>query len=109
MIIGCFVEKSLPWMDTFPSFGSLIGLFTLLTDEKITFSKNEKPKSRENPILHTYTTYYNQWVLGMGVIAKYSTFSHFAVMINMIAILTQISFQDNLLIKKGSVHILHKF
>ena len=44
-------------------------LFNLLTDKKI-FNKNKKTQSRENLILHIYTTYYNHWVLGMSVIAK---------------------------------------
>ena len=92
--------------DKFPSFWSFFGLFTLLTDKRIKFSKNKNTKSRENLILHMYITYYNHWVLGMKVIAKCSAFSHFAVMINVVAILTQINFRVNFLIKKNSVHIL---
>ena len=109
MIIGCFIWKSLPWRDKFPSFWSFFGLFTLLTNKKIKFSKNKNTKSRDNLILYMYTIYYNHWVFGMTVIDKYCTFSHFAVMINMVAILTQINFHVNFLIKKNSVHILYKF
>ena len=60
------LDTALPGGINFHQFGHFWAFLPSWQIKK-KFSKNKKAKSRQNLILHTYTAYYNHWVLGMRV------------------------------------------